>query len=175
METFSGLWVDPLNMQSSEILIEDIVHSLSLQCRYSGHCKCFYSVAQHSVLVSDLCDGYLLQLFGLLHDAAETYFGDMIAPLKDKFPEYRNYEKTLQGQIFIKFCGRLPNPNELQQLKDFDTCMLLGEAKSMMQSCGIGWREGVEPAYFNSNFWIPEYAEKIFLVKFDRLLEELNK
>ena len=175
METFSGLWVDPLKMQSKEILIEDIAHSLSLQCRYGGHCRCFYSVAQHSVLVSDLLDGILLQLFGLLHDAAEAYLGDIIAPLKEEIPEYKQDEKILQGQIFIKFCGRLPNPDEQQRLKGFDTRLLLGEAKSMMPSRGIGWRKGVEPAYFNSIFWTSIDAENIFLSKFHRLFEELNE
>ena len=49
---YSGKLVDPLNLSSSDIDIEDIAHSLALQCRYGGHVKFHYSVAQHSVILS---------------------------------------------------------------------------------------------------------------------------
>jgi len=42
----------PLDPRLSEITLEDIARSLSMQCRWNGHCKEFYSVAQHCVLVS---------------------------------------------------------------------------------------------------------------------------
>lgn len=71
----------PLDPDIEDIHIEDIAHALSMQCRYNGHTTEFYSVAQHSVIVSR----YLplsLAFEGLLHDAAEAYCGDMIRPIK---------------------------------------------------------------------------------------------
>lgn len=165
METFTGLMVDPLHIHPDEIRIEDIAHALALQCRYNGHCKHFYSIAQHSVLVSDFSD-FSLGLFGLLHDAAEAYLGDMITPLKNVMLQYKPCEKAIQRSVFGKFCGRLPNDTERQQLVDVDTGVLLAEAHHLMPSKGIGWRDNVKPIRIDPIFWSPEMAERNFLRTF---------
>ena len=76
----------PLDPRPEEIHIGDIAHALSNVGRFGGHTIRFYSVAQHSVLVSKLLGeaGHPPDtiLRGLLHDAAEAYIGDMIRPLK---------------------------------------------------------------------------------------------
>jgi hypothetical protein len=64
-----------------DIDILDIAHSLSLQCRYNGACKFFYSVAQHSEFVSRHVPPEDA-LAALLHDAEEAYTSDMTTPLK---------------------------------------------------------------------------------------------
>lgn len=64
---------------------EVIAHSLSMQCRFTGHCREFYSVAQHSVLVADAIGTGCpppLRLAALLHDAGEVLVGDVASPLK---------------------------------------------------------------------------------------------
>lgn len=48
----SGTKFNYLEPDFSQITIEEIAHSLSLQCRYIGHTKFHYSVALHSVLCS---------------------------------------------------------------------------------------------------------------------------
>ena len=75
-----------------EIDIQDIAHALSNQCRCAGWTKVFFSVAQHSCEVGTLCykeakaQGHLnparAGLAGLLHDAPETYYQDIISPTK---------------------------------------------------------------------------------------------
>ena len=51
MQTYSGFQFWPLDPRPEEIHVIDIAHSLANQCRYAGHCREFYSVAQHSVLL----------------------------------------------------------------------------------------------------------------------------
>src|SRR4051794_15527189 len=90
--TFSRRQFWPLDPHSDEIHIEDIAHSLSQQCRFGGHSRSFYSVAQHSCLVSALCKANDA-LWGLLHDASEAYLGDIPRPLKS-LPEFEFYQKA---------------------------------------------------------------------------------
>lgn len=82
----SGEYVDLLNPDPAKIHAPDIAHHLGMLCRYGGGVSRFYSVAEHSVLVADLLEWQgqpsEVVLAGLLHDAAEAYVGDMIAPLK---------------------------------------------------------------------------------------------
>ena len=49
MQTYSGVQFWPLDPHHSEINIVDIAHALSNMCRYAGHCREFYSVAEHSI------------------------------------------------------------------------------------------------------------------------------
>src|ERR1017187_10636100 len=76
--TFSGIHFWPLLPNPADIRIEDIAHALSNQCRFAGHAREFYSVAEHSVRVSQLCPPEDA-LWGLLHDASEAYLTDVPA------------------------------------------------------------------------------------------------
>lgn len=74
-----------LDIRPEHICIEDIAHSLSNICRYGGHCKQFYSVAEHSIACCDRMgngEDASVRLWALLHDAAEAYIGDICKPLK---------------------------------------------------------------------------------------------
>src|SRR5579885_2784587 len=81
IQTYCGVAFYPLDPRPEEILIEDIAHALSMLCRFTGHVKRFYSVAQHCVYVSHRCDPKDA-LWGLLHDAAEAYLNDISRPVK---------------------------------------------------------------------------------------------
>jgi hypothetical protein len=81
IQTRSGLPFDFRDGGPEQIRIEDIGSALSKLCRFTGHTREFYSVAEHSVLVSLLVpEEFALE--GLLHDAHEAYVGDMSTPLK---------------------------------------------------------------------------------------------
>src|ERR1039458_2829532 len=104
IRTYSGLIFWPLNPDPALIRIEDIAHSLAHQCRFGGHSRVFYSVAQHSVRVSEIC-ATEDALWGLLHDASEAYLVDVPAPLKQlpAVAANRRAEQRLQAIIFERF------------------------------------------------------------------------
>lgn len=79
--TYTGrkFWV--MDPRMEEVHIHDIAHGLALTCRFGGQCHEYYSVAQHSVLVSQNVEPEFA-LLALLHDAAEAYVGDVVNPLK---------------------------------------------------------------------------------------------
>ena len=86
MMTASGREFVPARLVPTDVVIEDIAHSLSLICRFGGHTREHYSVAQHSLLVMRILSAVdapaIIQMAGLLHDAHEAYVGDMPTPLK---------------------------------------------------------------------------------------------
>ena len=101
--TYTGRTYHFLDPQDEETDIIDIAHALSLLCRYNGATPEFYSVAEHSVIVSRL----VLPEFafdGLMHDAAEAYCGDVITPLKRMLKDYRAIIATSERAIKRKFC-----------------------------------------------------------------------
>lgn len=103
IQTYTGrafYYEDP---QPADIHIEDIAQALSNQCRYAGHCCSFYSVAEHSVLVSQQFADPELRMIGLLHDATEAYVLDVPKPLKALLPEYERFEHQLWRIIARRF------------------------------------------------------------------------
>lgn len=50
-------------------------------CRFGGHVRRFYSIAEHGVRVSWLAEPKYRPVF-LLHDGGESYTGDIVYPLK---------------------------------------------------------------------------------------------
>lgn len=109
IRTFTGRYVNPLQLRPDDICIEDIAHHLSNICRYTGACPKHFSVAQHSLYVSSLMyqahESYEAALAGLLHDAAEAYFNDIASPVKHdpRMQWYRDLEHEATLMIFRKF------------------------------------------------------------------------
>lgn len=133
IQTYTGGRFWPLDPDPSEIHVEDIAHSLSNVCRFGGHSRRFYSVAQHSVLVSEqLPDtGDRLSLWGLLHDASEAYLGDMVRPLKEQpgMKAYREAEERVQRAVAERFGLSWPIPREIALA---DEQLLITEARDLM-------------------------------------------
>lgn len=103
--THRGREVDPFNLRVDQVDIYDIAHSLARLCRYNGHCRGWLSVARHSVSVARACPPNI-QLYGLLHDAAEAYLGDLPPQLKYR-PEMAAFlaaEHRAQATIYRAFC-----------------------------------------------------------------------
>ncbi|MEA4981436.1 MAG: phosphohydrolase [Paludibacter sp.] len=108
--TYTGKYIDVFNPDPDAISIQDIAHALSLTCRWAGHLKDFYSVAQHSVLVCEhvSCFAPENKLQALLHDASEAYINDIPSPAKKRLPDYKSLEDNLMLVIAHKFGFEFP-------------------------------------------------------------------
>lgn len=147
--------------------IDDIAHSLSLQNRFTGHTRCFYSTAEHSVRASHLVPpGFELE--ALLHDAHEFAYGDMSTPLKILCPEYRRLED--RGERAMRKAFGLPEKMS-PEVKVADLRMLATEKRDVMPDSNQNWGilEGVEPAPAMIQGWVPEVAKAMFIHRYNLL------
>jgi hypothetical protein len=121
LETFTNRLFDPFEVTLGDIDIRDIAHALSMLCRYCGHTRSFYSVAEHSLLVSRLAEHAatvdeqhdprsdsvrIAAKWGLLHDASEAYLGEVCRGLKHRpgtMEVYREAEESLSWKIWQRF------------------------------------------------------------------------
>lgn len=179
LQTYTGRAFYPFAPRSDDVDIEDIAHSLSNQCRFSGHCQFFYSVAEHSVrvatelssLVGDepsLCSDLLA---GLLHDAAEAYLVDLPRPLKRHiaFAAYAVVEKRVESAVAAKF--NLPGLSS-SSIKLVDTILLATEARDLMPNPPRDWKLEAKPLPERIEPWTSEKAKAEFLAMFRRLWTE---
>jgi uncharacterized protein len=117
MDTVSKTVINLKNPTEDSLKIEDIASGLSLICRFGGQIPRFYSVAQHSLLVSALAPKELKRE-ALLHDASEAFLGDVIKPLKALIGKaYSEIEDRFQTVIFNRFGADI---NKLKDVKEFD-------------------------------------------------------
>lgn len=105
MKTWSGVRYDPFNIRVEDINIYDIATHLSKQSRWIGSTIIPYSVAQHSMRVSESIrlNSDRERLAGLLHDAAEAYTGDIPTPIKLGIPALKTLDDSIMEIIFHKF------------------------------------------------------------------------
>lgn len=167
--TYSGSKFDFIEPHNNEFRIEDIAHALSHVCRFAGHTREFYSVAQHSVLASRIVtDGPQAQMAALMHDASEAYIGDITRPLKQLLPEYKVIEKRIEIALFNHFGIAYPLP---ESVKHADMVMLATEKRDLMPPADDEWKliTGVQPMTEVINPWHPEKAAREFLMRFEAL------
>jgi len=162
--------------------IDDIAHALSMQCRFNGHCNRFYSVAQHSVHVAEICrerECTTLGVLGaLLHDAAEAYTGDLVRPLKMLLPgAYERIERQAERAVSTAL---MPHGARVggQEAKRADMIMLATEARDLMGvNCARYWESiaGVKPREERITPLQPNEARRLFLSWYDDLYTQLAK
>ncbi len=117
IRTATGIDFYPFKPEIDKVSIEDIAHSLSQQCRFSGHTKWkgkmkIYSVAQHSLYCSYISKN---PLWALLHDASEAYSVDVPTPIKRKIPQFKYMEEKIEGVIATAFNLEWPRPAEVKE------------------------------------------------------------
>lgn len=189
--THTGRLFDFSNPTLESIDIDDIAHGLSHVCRFAGHTEKFYSVAQHSVLVTHIVDTMLLQqtdkqrfevmLDALLHDASEAWLGDVPTPLKTLLGEvYKSIESKVQGLVHTKF--GLPNRsiNHETLVKLADLMALKFERHHFVTFHPQEW-DHIKSLPMLSNAghfqqcWSPEEAKVVFKAVFDEIMAKTRR
>ena len=158
--------VDPFNLKPEDICIKDIAHHLARICRWNGGVNGFYSVAEHSIAVAKSV-APKFQLWGLLHDAAETYIGDITRPVKRRLwvcdhNPYLNesrllisHEQSVLMAIAEKFNLELEMPDAVIRADDKQLAIE---------------NELIEAGMLEGNY--PNIAEARFLAVFNKLMED---
>ena len=114
----SGKVANLLDLKPQDIHLAEICHRLSQQCRYAGATPVFYSVAEHCLNLDKYFDSRNssqpraddtpeMHVAALLHDAAEAYLGDLIAPIKHSplGEGYRQLEHRVLHAIVVALTG----------------------------------------------------------------------
>lgn len=173
VQVFTGRRFWPLDPRVEDIDIRDIARSLSNKCRFLGHLSDYYSVAQHSVSVSESCDTSDA-LWGLLHDGAEAYLCDVPTPLK-YLPEFAFYrEAELAIMRVIADCFDLHGSDKPESVRVADLVLRKAEAKALKCPLHPEWAKWLD----NVPDWQgtitplpPRDAELLFLNRFDALMK----
>ncbi|MCC6580760.1 MAG: phosphohydrolase [Phycisphaeraceae bacterium] len=168
IQTYTGRQFFPLNPRAGDIDIADIAHALSLQCRFNGHCRCFYSVAEHSVRVSQVAPAKHA-LWGLLHDAAEAYLTDLPRPVKSQLPWFSEQEDKLLDVLMRHFGLTMPPEGMPTEVKMADDTLLATEARDLMATPPAPWKLNATPLPDRIEPWTAEVAEQRFLERFAQL------
>jgi uncharacterized protein len=173
LQTVSGRFVNPFEPDPAQLDLEDIARALGNLCRFGGHSRSFYSVAQHSVIVSELVEergGDAEDVFAaLMHDAAEAYLGDMPHPIKHRSPlgtAFKVAEERLEEVIRARFAIKADVP----EIKRADRALLATERRHFSAE---NWHwpelEGIEPLELELEAWSPDEAARAFARRFAEL------
>lgn len=170
IQTFTGIAFWPVEPQIEEIDIIDIAHALAYQCRFAGHIKKFYSVAEHSWRAS-----YLVPeqdaLWALLHDASEAYLVDLPRPLK-KYSEMGEAYQKIEKNLMLLICDRFGLGYQMPaSVKVIDNVLLRTEQRDLLGPAPIPWdaTDDGQPLDKFITPLAPEVAERFFLDRFHEL------
>jgi hypothetical protein len=164
IQTYTGKQFFLVDSRPEDVCIEDIAVALSRICRFGGHCREFYSVAQHSVLVSF----EVPTLAALLHDAAEAYVGDNVKPFKNLVPQLSVVESEVASAIRLAFSlpqGCFDDP----EIHHADSRMLATERRDLMAEPPRPWQGMAKPYPKRIKPWTEKQARDFFISGFHSL------
>lgn len=166
IRTVSGVRFDLLEPTPEMVSMYDIMWSLSDMPRWNNHLLRKVTVAEHSVVVSQLVPPEDA-LWGLMHDASEAYVGDLPAPLKAQLPGF----KAIENRIMRAICDAVGLPHtKPPSVKIADKQSQLAEARDQLPG---DWQDiygsGVGPAGYS--FERPMCPEEAWAAFKNRYLE----
>lgn len=185
IQTGVGYWniAEPEKNLDANFDIRMLAHAISNICRFTGHVRRFYSVAQHSVLCSFIepdQDAYAK----LMHDIAEALIGDVASPLKQMLNDYKVIERKNETALFSWF-GISASFNLPKSVKRADIIMLLAEKRDLLaelpqDTVEWEWAKDVPELDYHIRPWGPFKAKHAFLARFyeicpDRALSGGNR
>lgn len=175
--TFSGRQIDLTAIKPDDIEIIDIAVGLAQQCRYAGQVWPFYSVAEHSVLISRMVPqvpNSSLPLKALLHDAPEFIINDLVRPVKRKVTGYDEIEAVVMEAVEREFDFQY-TAADWTVIKHYDDLITISERRALMprlnpSSYGAGVHESEVPKV-KFHCLPPAEAAMAFLSRFFFLAE----
>ena len=139
--TSSGNKIYYTEPKPEQIELEDLAHGLAMNTR---------------LLVSKELEkqgfGPRLQIYGLLHDAAEAYVGDVPTPLKKELESFREIEHGIMDALWEALDLEPPSEQDWKNIKEADRVLLNYEASEIVSQ--DGWAEEVDRDYdLESESW----------------------
>lgn len=133
VETDSGERLDLLDPDPAAISLADLAAGLARTCRFGGQCGAFYSVASHSIHVSnEVGEDPRLQAVALFHDAAEAYVGDVPRPLKRSLEGFEAVEADVLAAVWTALGVAPPTDREWERVMAADDRLLAYEAGELL-------------------------------------------
>lgn len=122
-------------------MLEKICKCLSMQCRFGGDVRRFYSVAEHTVHMVNQAqeDGVSrnIRLAMWLHDSPEYLTGDLLPPVKTNPIIAAEYSR-IEGRVMQAICHRLDVSPDMgaialgsEIVKKYDQAILAAEAQTV--------------------------------------------
>jgi 5'-deoxynucleotidase YfbR-like HD superfamily hydrolase len=166
-----GLLFDYAKPRASAVHIDDIARALANTCRFGGHVKRFYSVAEHAILVHELVFATgaspAVCYAALHHDSHEAYLVDVPTPLK-----------RLLGAVWPRIQsatdGAISDALGITEALLYHRAVKAADAKALLIEAGeLKTSNGVGPQWSNKKLvtgppWSvvghePQQAETLFL------------
>jgi 5'-nucleotidase len=180
IRTFTNRSMRPLAPKAEDIAIEDVAHALANSCRFTGHVKYFYSVAQHATLCSYLVEHQAMEekgdfegldveiaFWALHHDDSEAYLSDIARPIKNAAAAFGETYKAVEAQLMEAVKERfLLWPDTPEQVHSVDNTLLVTEARDLMHGTDDWSAEyrpnKMPPLPMKIEPWLPELNRTLF-------------
>lgn len=175
IQTHSGRRFFFMEPSIDQISIDDIAHSLGQKVRFNGHTRVPYTVAEHCVRVSWICEIHGTARWGLMHDAAEAYLPDLASPLKHGSAlgaHFKQLEQSIMKVICRRFHLRTREPDSVKwadlemratEMRDLLPPMTPRDAMEQMPE------DGAQPLKTRIVPWSMREAEDRFLARYKEL------
>jgi hypothetical protein len=174
IQLYGGCWYDFTVPTLKHVTLEAIAHSPSMQCRFNGNTRRFYSVAEHSLRVAEFTwerwpqmrvlgdsDRVAVTRAALLHDAAEAIITDLPRPLRkmDSCAGVNDEISRVESLIQDRWPGEYDHPAILQA----DLAMLHTEKQQLLHPAPRPWPDMPPPLDIRLECWSPAEAKSRFL------------
>ncbi len=175
MQTVSGTPFELMKPRAIDISFPEAAHALSYLCRFAGHLKEFYSVAEHCCRVADILPP-AVKIYGLLHDVKEAYIGDITTPVKQCLGKavMNQFVDDVETPIDLAIydAANLPPPDKSisDAVKYADVVLLMTERRDLMSPSRRSWGnyESIPPLAERIEPWDPVKARFEFLSRLTR-------
>lgn len=164
--TASGFVLDLTHPDATGLPVEDVARALAYQPRWCGASRQFYSVAEHSVMVSRLVPE-ALAYDALWHDSIEFIQGDWPSPLKAYLgrDDINRKLAPIEMALSRRFGFRL----HLEEVKKADLVAMATELRDLLPRAWMDWGHLPPPVADEIQPVGPEQAFALFMARYEEI------